>query len=136
MKRAVVYIAFILITVTGYGQIDIKYIHSENGKSWKRLVRVDGENAPVSLQDDIITFFSNGTFNYEHSGTTGRELNNSKTKTWSYDKETSIIRWEFSTSSGGVKKYSGEITYLDQQRIVMNFSEEGKEPHIAVFTAH
>ncbi len=139
MKRTIIYLVIVMFSSICYGQntdIDIKYIHSEGGKQWKRVVRVDDEDAPIYLQDDVLTFYSNGTFLYNHAATMPPNLGNAKTKTWSYNKETNVITWEFYLSNGTVKKYTGEITYLDEQKVVMNFSEDGKDTHIAVFTSY
>ncbi len=139
MKRAVVYLVFILFGTVSYGQnsgIDIKYVHSEGGKEWKRMYRPDGKQVHESLEDDIFIFYSNGTFKYDHSGTLNNELSNAKTKTWAYDNQTNILTWEFYLSNGSTKKYAAELTYVDDKRVVMNLSEDGKEPHIVVFIAN
>ena len=139
MKKIVLSLTFILIGVICYGQnedIDIKYISSSEGKGWIRMERPDNHPIIQTLEDDVFTFYSNGIFKYDHAGTETHELSNAKTKTWSYNKETNILTWEFYLPSGKVKKYAAELTYLDQKRAVMNFSEDGKEPHIVVLIAH
>lgn len=136
IKKIVLSLTFILIGVICYGQnedIDIKYISSVEGKVWKRMHRADGREIVESLKDDLFIFYSNGSFKYDHSGTETAELSNGKTKTWSYNKDTNILTWEFHFPSGASKKYSAELTYLDDKRAVMNFSEGSEEVHIVVF---
>ena len=120
-------IVFVLSGIACFGQnedIDIKYLSSEEGKDWVIIHRPDGKFIKESLRDDIFTFYTNGTFKYDHAGTQTPE-NNGKTKTWSYDSLTNIVSWEIYLPSGNVKKYEGRIIYLDQGQVIMNFSEDG-----------
>jgi hypothetical protein len=146
MKKVALNLAFILMGVICYGQnddIDIKYISSEEGKVWKRMNRVDGYKVAESLNDDLYIFYTDGTFKYDHSGTETPELSNGKTNKWFYDKQTNILSWEFRFPSGVVKNYSARVTYLDDNRVIMNASEKGKtkigeeeedeKTHIVVF---
>jgi hypothetical protein len=137
MKRAFLNIIFVLTGLVCFGQvnnsgIDIKYIHSENGKEWKRQVRVDGHQVAKSLEDDVFIFYSSGAFKYDHAGTVSHDLTNAKTKNWSYNNDTNILVWEFYLPNGSVKNYKAELTFLDDNRAVMNLSEDGKEPTIVV----
>jgi hypothetical protein len=129
MKKVVLSLACILVGIICYGQnddIDIKYLSSEEGKVWKRMNRGDGYKVAESLNDDLYIFYTDGTFKYDHSGTETPELSSGKTNKWSYDKQTNILSWEFRFPSGVVKKYSAELTYLSDNRVVMNSSEKGK----------
>jgi hypothetical protein len=137
MKRPFLNIIFVLTGLVCFGQvnnsgIDIKYIHSENGKEWKRQVRVDGHQVAKSLEDDVFIFYSSGAFKYDHAGTVSHDLTNAKTKNWSYNNDTNILVWEFYLPNGSVKNYKAELTFLDDNRAVMNLSEDGKEPTIVV----
>jgi hypothetical protein len=135
MKKVILNIIFMLAFSFSYGQnngINIKHMHSPEGKEWKRYVRPDGPQVALALEDDVFKFFSNGVFKYDHSGTVSQELNNARTKTWAYDNQTNILSWEFYLSNGAIKKYKAELTYLDEKRAVMNFSEDGKESTIVV----
>lgn len=112
--------------------VEFKYVHSAEGKQWKRFVRPDGDQVALSLEDDVFTFYSNGNFKYDHAGTVSQELNNARTKNWAYDATTNILSWEFYLTSGVVKKYKAELTYTDENRLVMNISEDGKQSTIVV----
>jgi hypothetical protein len=141
MKRLFLNVIFILTGLVGFGQvnnsgIDIKYIHSENGKEWRRLVRVDGHQVAKSLEDDVFIFYTNGAFKYDHAGTVTHDLSNAKTKNWSYNNDTNILVWEFYLPNGTVKNYKAELTFLDNNKAVMNLSEDNKEPTIVVLVVN
>jgi hypothetical protein len=141
MKRVFLNIIFVLTGLVCFGQvnnsgIDINYLHSENGKEWKRFVRVDGHQVAKSLEDDLFIFYSNGNFKYDHAGTVSQDLADAKTKKWSYNNDTNILVWEFYLPNGTIKNYKAELTFLDNNRAVMNLSEDDKEPTIVVFVVN
>ena len=135
MKKVFFILIFIISGTVCFGQnsgIQIKHLHSAEGKQWKRYVRPDGDQVALSLEDDIFTFYSNKSFKYDHAGTVSQELNNARTKTWSYNETTNVVSWEFYLTNGTVKKYKAELTYIDEKRAVMNFSEDDKASTIVV----
>ncbi len=135
MKKVLLSLVFSLAGILCFGQdsgIDIKYLHSPEGKEWTRFVRPDGDQVAESMEDDVFIFFSSGAFKYDHAGTVTHDLTNIKTKNWTYNNEKNLLTWEFYLPNGTTKKYSAELTFIDEERAVMNLSEDGKENKIVV----
>ncbi len=139
MKKGFLCIIAMLFTVISYAQndeIDIKWLHSTEGKQWKVMVRPDGYQLPTSMTDDLFIFFSNRQFKYDQSGTPTSELLNARTKTWSYNPMNNVVTWEFYMPNGATRKMDAEVTYIDHERAVLNLSENGQDPNIVVLITH
>lgn len=126
---------FVVTAGVSYAQntdIDVKYLHSGEGKKWKIMIRPDGYHVPTTMEDDVFIFYSNGLFKHDQSGTTTPDIANARTKNWVYNATTNVVTWEYSLPGGITKKWEAELTFIDQERAVINLSENSKEPNIVV----
>lgn len=126
---------FVVAAGVSYAQnndIDIKYLHSGEGKKWHVMKRPDGYHVPTTMEDDFFIFYTNGLFKHDQSGTTTPDIANARTKNWVYNTTNNIVTWEYVLPGGTTKKMEAEITYIDQERAVVNLSENSKEPNIVV----
>jgi hypothetical protein len=136
MKKVFLCSYFIIQSIICFGQddeIDIKNLHSIEGKQWKRSINPDGKQFPASMEDDIFVFFSDGTFRYDQNGTESKELANIKVDKWIYDSENHILSWNLILPNGTIRKVSCEIMRLSSDKITMNLSEGASESYLIVF---
>jgi hypothetical protein len=139
MKKVFLFGFLILSGALSFGQnpdIDVKHLHSDEGKQWKIMVRTDSYRFPASMEDDVFTFYTTGQFKYDQGNSITEEYTNVRTKTWSYNPKNNVATWEFYLPNGVVKKMEAEITYIDDKKAVLNLSENGKAPNIVVFIAN
>lgn len=138
MKKIFLYVFFVFSLTLCFGQnpdINIKYLHSAGGKQWKIKVRPDGYQFPASMEDDVFIFYSNNQFKYEQSGTVTEKFLNARTSAWSYNTRNNTVTMEFYLPNGSVSRMEAEVTFIDENRAVMNLSEDRKEPNIVVFVS-
>jgi hypothetical protein len=129
----IIFIFTVFVAQAQNDEVDIKYLHSAEGKKWIRYTSPDRKPIEKSLHDDVFIFYSNGEFKYDQSETSTPEFANAKTRMWRYNNANNILTMEFYLPNGTTKKYEAQITYIDEKSVVMNLSEDGKENVIEAF---